>query len=279
MGQNTGIEWTDHTFNPWWGCTKVSPGCAHCYAETWSLRYGHEIWGPQRSRRTFGQNHWQEPLKWNRTALQQGRRRRVFCASMADVFEDNASIVTERAKLWDLISETPMLDWLLLTKRPENMERMTRWGDMWPFNVWAMTSVENQLQANRRVPTIVNVPAVVRGLSVEPLLGPVNLDKWIGSVQWVIVGGESGPRARPMNPYWVRRLRDQCVEAGVPFFFKQWGEWVPFTTEGVDDASHGANWRIMMNRVGKKAAGRLLDSQIWHQLPDPERPGRVASYR
>ncbi len=258
MGKLSEIEWTDHTFNPWWGCTKVSPGCTHCYAETWSNRYGHDIWGPRKSRRTFGEDHWKEPLKWHREALQIGRRMRVFCASMADVFEDNRSVEEERTKLWHLISETPMLDWLLLTKRPENMIRFTPWNGQWPDNVWAMTSVENQEQAEKRIPVILNVPAVVRGLSVEPLIGPVDLEPWLGHIDWVIVGGESGYKARMINSAWVRHVRDQCAAANVAFFFKQWGEWMPTKDE--------SNIEIM-KRVGKKSAGRLLDGCTWDELP------------
>lgn len=270
MGQQSTIEWTDHTFNPWWGCTKVSPGCTHCYAETWSERYGHDIWGPRKSRRTFSEHHWQDPLRWNRSATQQGHRMRVFCASMADVFEDNPSIESERRRLWSLIAETPMLDWLLLTKRPENMLRFTPWKDSWPSNVWAMTSVENQEYADERIPVLSQVPAIVRGLSVEPLLGPVDLRPWLDHIQWVIVGGESGREARPINPLWVRNIRDQCLAANVPFFFKQWGEWSPVTSDTnayeqlllTDN-----NFREHMHRSGKKASGRLLDDKTWDALP------------
>ncbi len=269
MAQQTGIEWTDHTFNPWWGCTKVSPGCANCYAETWALRYGHNIWGQQTHRRTFGKQHWHEPIKWNRLAAKEGRRVRVFCASMADVFEDNPDIESERGKLWSLMHATPMLDWLLLTKRPENMRRIAPWKDNWPLNVWAMTSVEDQKRANHRVPILIQVPAQVRGLSVEPLLGPVNLTPWLKQIQWVIVGGESGRGARPMNPDWVRSIRDQCVEAGVAFFFKQWGEWAPAygDTNVLEMQSEANSWLHQMQRLGKKASGRTFDGQTWNDFP------------
>lgn len=270
MGQQSTIEWTDHTFNPWWGCTKISPGCTHCYAETWSERYGHDIWGPRKSRRTFSEQHWQEPLRWNRLATQQGHRMRVFCASMADVFEDNPSIDSERHRLWSLIAETPMLDWLLLTKRPENMLRFTPWKDPWPSNIWAMTSVENQEYADERIPTLIQIPTIIRGLSVEPLLGPVDLRPWLNHIQWVIVGGESGREARPINPLWVRDIREQCLTAKVPFFFKQWGEWSPITsdTHAFEHLLHTNNdFREYMHRSGKKASGRLLDDKTWDALP------------
>lgn len=260
MGQLSTIEWTNHTFNPWWGCTKISPGCVHCYADTWSRRYGHDIWGPKKPRRTFGEKHWQDPLKWERQADSLGQRKRVFCASMADVFENNKSILSEREKLWELISGTPMLDWLLLTKRPENMMRFSPWESEWPSNVWAMTSVENQEQANKRIPELIKVPAIVRGLSVEPLLNEVDLSPWLDQIQWVIVGGESGHGARQMKVEWVRNLRDQCRKHDVPFFFKQWGEWAPIFTSNDED-------NYQMKRLGKGNAGRILDGQTWNEFP------------
>lgn len=260
MGQYSAIEWTDHTFNPWWGCTKVSPGCKFCYAETLSGRYGHDVWGPRATRRTFGEQHWQEPLKWQRNAQDQSRRMRVFCASMADVFEDSQSLDVERQRLWTLIAETPALDWLLLTKRPEHMQRLTPWGNEWPNNVWAMTSVENQDLAEERIPALLEVPAVVRGLSVEPLLGSVDLTPWLDQIHWVIVGGESGSQARPMQPTWAYHVRDQCRAAGVPFFFKQWGAWSPEVTT--------PNTEPLLIRRSKRSAGRLLEGELWDQLPD-----------
>lgn len=264
MGQKSAIEWTDHTFNPWWGCTKVSPGCVHCYAETLSSRYRYDVFGPRKPRRTFSETYWQEPLKWNRQASHLGTRMRVFCASMADVFEDNSSIEIERQKLWQLVEETPMLDWLLLTKRPENMQRFAPWKDDWPTNVWAMTSVENEEQAHKRIPVLLEVPAIVRGLSVEPLIGPVDLTPWLDNIQWVIVGGESGAGARPMQLEWVRSIRAQCQEANVPFFFKQWGEWIQLENSEPSEL----NISPAMKRVGKKVAGRELDGRTWDGLPD-----------
>ncbi len=261
MGHNSTIEWTDHTFNPWWGCTKVSPGCAHCYAELWAKRYGHSLWGTENPRRTFGEKHWNEPLRWNRHAAQHGQRERVFCASMADVFEDHPSLEVERQKLWQLMQETPMLDWLLLTKRPENIQRFAPWQDNWLPNVWAMVSVENQEQAQRRIPLLLEVPAQIRGLSVEPLIGAVDLTQWLQDIHWVIVGGESGRQARQMNPEWVYQLRDQCVAAKVPFFFKQWGEWGPCLLE---------TGEYTVRRVGKKAAGRIVEGRTWDQIPHRE---------
>lgn len=278
MGEQTGIEWTDHTFNPWWGCAHVSPGCVNCYAETLSKRYGNDVWGKGGKRRFFGDKHWEEPLKWNRKAESEGVRRRVFCGSMMDVFEDRPDLEEPRARLWRLIHDTPHLDWLLLTKRPENVPELAaqfmRIG--LPLNVWLGTSVEDQRRADERIPALLELPAAVHFLSCEPLLGPVNIEAWNapGDLDWVIVGGESGPKARPMHPEWARSLRDQCFEAGIAFFFKQWGAWVPEDTliaSGYDGGYHGltlpSGETLARPTEGKKAAGRLLDGQEWSEWP------------
>lgn len=191
MGKTTEIQWCDATFNPWWGCIKVSDGCKNCYANSLDKRYGGNHWGPNSERRLFGDKHWAEPLKWNKEAQTAGVRKRVFCASMADVFEDREDLEEQRDRLWATIAETPFLDWLLLTKRPENIGDMIPWSDgnpnnwwkadvsMWP-NVWLGTSVENQQAADERIPHLLDVPATVRFLSCEPLLGPVDLGRFIG---------------------------------------------------------------------------------------------------
>jgi protein gp37 len=175
VGEQTSIAWCHHTFNCWWGCSNVSPGCSRCYAHTWAKRTGFDLWGAKGERRTFPEKHWREPLAWNAAAQRAGERRRVFCASMADVFEDHPALPPERAKLWPLIEATPWLDWLLLTKRIENVSGMVPWGESWPENVWIGTSVENQEWADERIPILLKVPAIVRFLSVEPMLGPVTL--------------------------------------------------------------------------------------------------------
>lgn len=267
MGEATSIEWTHHSFSPWWGCTKVSPGCSACYAEAFDKRIGGNHWGPGVERRTFGEKHWNEPKRWNAKAAKLGERHRVFCSSMADVFEAEAP-AGQLDRLWPLIRETPHLDWLLLTKRPERIGASlpADWGQGYA-NVWLGTSVEDQTRAEERIPHLLGVPAVVRFLSMEPLLERVTLNPWlltehgrrlIGAlpgISWVIVGGESGPRARPMHPDWARSLRDQCVSAGVPFLFKQHGE----HRDGV--------------RLGKKAAGRELDGRTWDEYPTPRSAG------
>lgn len=241
MAERTAIGWTDHSFNPWWGCTRVSPGCQHCYAETFSRRVGHSsegskvaLWGKGAERRFFGDKHWADPLKWDRAAAATDRPARVFCASMADVFEDRADLEGERERLFDLIEATPHLMWLLLTKRPQNVLRLApeRWwmdpGE--PSNVWIGTTVEDQQRADERLPHLAAIPAAVRFLSCEPLLGPVDIGSpWLeaGLVDWVICGGESGPGHRLMDLDHARVLRDQCRRWGVPFFFKQVGGATP----------------------------------------------------
>lgn len=260
MGK-TSISWCDYSFNPWWGCAKVSPACTHCYAETFSKRIGLKVWGPDSGRRFFGPEHWLEPERWNRAAKRARTRRRVFCASMADVFEDRPDLEQPRAQLFDVIQRTPWLDWLLLTKRPENITRLWPAGvgapgaHGWP-NVWLGTTVESQDYAKSRIWPLLQTPAAIRFISAEPLLGPLDLDaiealcrEWsrgltIGTyLDWVIAGGESGAHCRPPDPDWFRRLRDQCVDAGIAFHFKQWGGLHP------------------------KANGCELDGREWKEFP------------
>ena len=289
MSENSAIEWTTHTFNPWQGCVKVSEACRNCYAATLAKRFGVE-WGPTARRKFQSESYWQQPLKWNRQAEKTGTRPRVFCASMADVFEwlpshhpDAAQMDAERVRLWNLIHETPALDWLLLTKRPENAKLIAHEDD-WPENVWLGTTVENQEQAEKRIPELLAVNVRVRFLSCEPLLGPVNLralsgctdpDCWNGcmpsGISWVIAGGESGHGARPTHPAWFRSLRDQCQAAGVPFFFKQWGEFVSVSEVAGDGPHHSFPDGATVRRVGKKAAGRTLAGRTWDQFPEVAR--------
>ncbi|MBR9800577.1 DUF5131 family protein [bacterium] len=307
MAENSGIEWTDHTFNPWRGCSKVSAG----------------------TRIVASEAQWKKPLQWNEQAKKAGTRARVFCASLADVFEDwngpirNAkgeSLATfgggyrpaltgddfclltmndVRRRLFSLIDETPWLDWILVTKRPENIRKfwtardcdtcggfgvvqtwcgnvatsLQQTADDCPEcsvidmefrpNVWLLTSVENQEQADKRIPELLKCRDLspVLGLSCEPLLGPVDLfgkfeHEWL--LDWIIAGGESGPNARPMHPDWARSLRDQCQAAGVPYFFKQWGEWLPVGSgsygspnDPTSDVSRNGTTRVSMLRDGR----------------------------
>jgi len=278
MAKNSKIEWTHHTFNPWWGCTKVSAACKHCYAETWAIRLGLDLWGGKTSRRFFSEHHWKEPLRWNEEAKWERQRRRVFCASMADVFENRRELDSWRERLWNLIASTPSLDWLLLTKRPELIARFAPWDKDWPTNVWLGTTVESQRWAEKRIEALLQHPAAVRFVSCEPLLGFLDLRPWLGSqekrgsLHWVIAGGESGAAARPMNPAWAKDLRDQCLTAGIPFHFKQWGHWRPESmpvrsghrTVQVFDTTGRP---VTLIRLGKKASGRDLDGRTWDQFP------------
>jgi protein gp37 len=280
MGQNSKIEWTHHTFNPWWGCARVSPACKYCYADTWAKRVGVDLWGKNGERRFFSERHWGEPLRWNQAAAKAGRRRRVFCASMADIFENRRDLDEWRAKLWPIIERTPWLDWLLLTKRPQHVQSLVPWIGAWPRNVWLGTTAENQKWADRRLDELMRYPAAVRFTSCEPLLGEIDLTRWLApagsgtGLNWVIAGGESGPKSRPMNPAWAEAIRDQCTRSGVPFHFKQWGHWGP---DANGPRSRVATIRmvdrfgnpIQLFKVGKRAAGRLLAGTTWDQVPEP----------
>lgn len=223
MGAVTKIEWCDHTFNPWWGCTQVSPLCDHCYAMMLDVRwYKGAHWGPGAPRRYFGDAHWREPLRWQHAAHAEGRRHRVFCASMADVF-DNEVDPAIRNRLWSLILRTPDLDWILLTKRIGNAPQMLpeNWGAGYP-NVWLLVSVD-QTGVERDVPKLLAIPAVVHGLSIEPQLAPVSLGGFAQPLQWVINGGESGGEARPYHVEWARSLIAECRAAGTAIFVQKLG--------------------------------------------------------
>ncbi len=306
MAENSKIEWTDHTANFWWGCLKVSPGCEHCYAETLSKRIGKSIWGPAATTdREKKKAVWKDIQEWDKKAWRDGVRRRVFVQSMSDFLEDHPQANEIRKEAIRVLENLKWLDVLLLTKRPENAERfLGDWFYGWPEHVWMGTSVENQKYADERIPELLKIPAKIRFLSCEPLLGPINLTEWLSpcsyycdhgseypeghrpersKIDWVIAGGESGPKARPMHPDWVRSLRDQCQEAGVAFHFKQWGEYAPYipredphgkqTVQHVrldglpykpDDFSSALQ---SMARVGKHTAGRLLDGREWNEFP------------
>lgn len=258
MGDQTAIEWTDHTFNAWWGCSRISPACRFCYADRDASRWGHQLWRRNGERRPMSEDYWRKPAKWNRDAEKVGKPAKVFCASMSDVFEDHPQVAPWRDRLWGVIESTPWLTWQLLTKRIENVADMVPWSGDWPRNVWIGCSVETQRFAEQRIPKLLRLTgAAERFVSCEPLLGPLDLtrvklpngalvDALAGdvidprdgviyasapsSVTWVISGGESGPKARPSHPEWFRSLRDQCQRSRVPHLFKQWGEWTPDRT-------------------------------------------------
>ncbi|AMV31745.1 Phage protein Gp37/Gp68 [Pirellula sp. SH-Sr6A] len=342
--ENTKIEWATHTFNPWMGCVKVSPACKYCYAERdMDRRLGIARWGEHGTRVVTGEEYWRKPMKWEREAREKGVRYRVFCASLADVFEDWTGQVHHssgvpmwrmnvpdgndecwgykevlddpntgtplhlddiRRRLFQVIDATPSIDWLLLTKRPENIPRF--WPSLWvshPMpnymghadrmrsryrtNVWLGTSVENQEFGEKRLPELMKCRkfAPVLFLSCEPLLGPVDLRSIANAcrncddiggcdcdypplgIDWVIAGGESGLEARPSHPAWFQGLSEQCKKHNVPFLFKQWGEWLPASQGGNNGAVH--EWpdgEISIN-VGKHYAGRKLDGEVHDEFP------------
>ncbi len=262
MGRETGITWTRSTFNPWRGCQRVSPGCEHCYAETLSKR-NHALlgqWGPPAAGGTrviASPAMWREPLRWNAAAKASGQEHRVFCSSLADVFEALPQLEEPRRWLWTLIVATPHLNWLLLTKRPQNVLGMVppSWlgggGINFPSNVWLGTTVEDKARAQERISHLLRVPAKVRFLSMEPQLELINIAPWLfadmseygkgrarlNQIHWVIQGGESGGQARPFDLDWARHTRDLCADAGVPYFFKQTGANV---VRALESEVHGA---------------------------------------
>lgn len=220
MAENTLIEWATHTFNPWMGCQKVSAACDFCYAEALMDHRYHKVqWGPHGKRIRTSPDNWKKPRAWNKKAKAAGERHRVFCASLAD-WLDNKANPQWRAELAHLIDETPNLDWLLLTKRPENYARLAPWGHA-PRNVWLGVSAEDQAHYNHRWGILQEIPATVRFISYEPALGPLRLNG--RNPDWIICGGESGPKARHMDPQWARNLRDECRTMNVAFFMKQLG--------------------------------------------------------
>ena len=306
MAENSAISWTDHTMNFWWGCSKVGPGCDHCYAETFDRRVGGDYWGPGVPRRLV--KDWSKPRKWQRQAERTGVRPWVFAQSMSDIF-DNEVPYEWRVRALDLVRETPLLRWIFVTKRIGNAAKMLP-AD-WPKNFGhcgLVSTIVNQAEADRDILKLLATPAAWRGLSMEPLLGPVDLTNIGGEgsaksygahgygalwpvetrpgLNWIIVGGESGPGARPMHPAWARSLRDQCANAGVPFHFKQWGEWaIERSVAGGDlggdmrrglvrhvcaDRENDGHFRqgdIYMRRVGRQAAGRLLSGVEHNGMP------------
>lgn len=351
MAKSTGIIWARSTFNAWTGCTKVGPGCDHCYAETMMDKRLHVVqWGPSQPRKRSSPANWKHPLKWNREAPDSefaGRKGfwPVFVNSASDVF-DNEVDPQWRADLFALIRATPNLTWLLLTKRIGNAAGMMEGhltevhsnghGTQYqPWrNVWIGATVVNQEEADRDIPKLLAVPAAKRFLSIEPMLGPIDLmpinkdreinefdvlkpsqweqqitawtdtsDSWEEDfedffglkpaevsgdmhpkIDWVIAGGESGPKARPAHPDWFRSLREQCADAGVPFLFKQWGEWAAaiskpdgqgrytFSLEGLGDFPNNPQWHHYpdgqaMARIGTKAAGNHLDGRQHIEFP------------
>lgn len=334
MSFGTKIAYCHATFNPWMGCTKISTGCQRCFAERWAKRSGMVEWGPGKPRRRTSESYWKQPLKWNKQAEKEATRYLVL-TDLCDPL-DMEIPVGWFTDFLSLILRTPRLDWLFLTKRIDNWrhciarmktygkvsgdERMEYLGDSLSDgikipNLWLGITVCNQAEADRDIPILLSIPAVKHWLSIEPMLGPINITPFIGgkahkcecgwhetelklfpmnrkmyhpncgmftkdydAVKWIVCGGESGVGARPMHPDWVRSVRDQCQSAGVPFFFKSWGEWLP-SGQSVDamydellDSANTHEWPDANPRhsfrIGTKAAGNLLDGQKWEQLPE-----------
>jgi len=224
MAKYSKIQWCTHSFNPWIGCTKVSEACDDCYAEEGDKRWHwtSQGWGPGKPRHRTSAENWKEPLKWDRAAAASGIRARVFCASLSDVFDREVDPAW-RSDLWDLIRQCPHLDWQLLTKRPQLIASYlpSDWGSGWP-NVWLGTSVENQLRADQRIPHLVAVPAVVHFLSVEPLLGAITF-KSLAGIEWIIVGGESGPTPRADGTTMGSGYSSAVQSREHPFLFQAMG--------------------------------------------------------
>lgn len=334
MGQNSNIEWTEQTWNPLAGCTRISPGCQNCYAERMAKRLiamGQEKYqgtvdknGRWTGALNFDVDNWDAPTKRKKPTM-------YFVNSMSDLFHADVP-PNWSMRIWDVMAKTPQHTYQILTKRADVMEQRVKWlVDLYGVlpNVWLGVSVENQQYADERIPHLLQTPAAVRFLSCEPLLGPVSIDLIDGvfydsgmpfpwqklekpGIDWVIVGGESAPNARPMHPNWARSLRDQCKSAGVAFFMKQWGEWIAkpqiatFSTAqdwpdwefhpGWRDVIKGKEWgclgisgkylectttwngrqgnpdddyEVTVYKVGKHAAGRLLDGETWSEFPQP----------
>lgn len=323
MGERSKIEWTDHTWNLWEGCTKYSPGCEHCYAER-DRDHRLEIvqWGPSGTRKVMTDGVIRAPLRWDSEIHKSSvpnRRERVFTMSLGDFFEEwdgpvinhkgsearvredgalvyaldrgrPATFNDLRAIAFKIMESTKNLDYLLLTKRPKNVARMVpkHWMEgHWPSHVWMGVSAEDQNWFDKRIDTLLEIPAAIRFLSCEPLLGSIRLPKKLEGIHWIIAGGESGPKSRPMHPSWPTFLRDQCKEQGIAFHFKQWGDWLPFShwNEQMQPVSkespsqyqqilipethlHGTTQGVVSSyRVGKAKAGRKLWGREHNELP------------
>jgi protein gp37 len=269
MAKITNISWCDSTFNPWIGCTKVSEECRDCYAEITATKPQIDIsWGPGQPRRPASEQTWSEPVKWNAQAIRSGLRKRVFCASMGDVFDHEAPLGA-RARLFELIQATPQLDWLLLTKRPQLIEEQLKEIGVWDLlpmpNVWLGFSAGNQQNFDLRWPIMRKIPAVVRFCSYEPAIGPIVLPQdTVGELDWLICGGETHPekyKGRKMERAWAEGIRDQCLRTGISFFFKQWGNWIP---EGDTHDWYGKTSEVFNEK------GHLLDLVEWAEFPAPK---------
>jgi len=270
MAKDTQISWTDHTFNPWIGCAKVSEECLYCYAEALAGRHPttKTKWGKGKRRRPVSEDAWEKPICWNATAKRDGVRKKVFCASMADIFDPEAP-AESRARLFEMIRETPELDYLTLTKRPEFIKDQLQEIGVWDLlplpNVWLGFSAGNQENFDVRWPIIREIPALVRFCSYEPAIGPIVLPPdTVHHLDWLICGGETHREkymGRRMDPEWARSIRNQCLRKEISFFFKQWGNWLP---DGDTHDWHGKTSTTFSEK------GELLDGMEWQQFPIPK---------
>jgi protein gp37 len=268
MAENSKIQWTHHTFNPWRGCARVSPGCVHCYAETLSKRNPKTLgtWGVDGARVVASDAMWQQPLKWNKAAEKAGERHRVFCASLADVGEDRPDLILPRNRLVNTILATPHLDWLLLTKRPENMRRL--FDDAILERCWVGVTAENQEYADKRCVILRDIPARVRFVSAEPLLGPIDFSG-LGLINWVIVGGESGGGARPFEVSWAHDIIKEAAYVQVPVFMKQLGA-VPLV-----EAARLRYWEWRHVKRDERKLFTEYDDKLWRVHPVDHKGGDV----
>lgn len=300
MGDTTHISWAHHTFNPWEGCTKISPACDNCYAaerDDWLHRGAN--WGKDAERLRHKDAYWNKPAQWDAAARKAGERRRVFCGSLCDILEDRRDLDPVRGRLWETAEATTWIDWLFLTKRPQNARRLfpPGWVDHHPDNpippfLWFGTTVESD-EYLWRIDALKTVPAAVHFLSIEPLLGPMhNLGEYLDGIDWVIVGGESGDNARPMNPEWVRTVIDACQRLRIPVHFKQWGQWEPCgpiledaefiggrsiaaASGGTASLEHGLQTSrfvqidgVVMEKMKKKREIAAIDGREWRDFPE-----------
>lgn len=318
----TKIEWTDETWNPVTGCTPASTGCLNCYAKRMAKRLAGRFGYPEAPHEfdvTLHEDRLIQPIQWKKPRM-------VFVCSMSDLFHEDVPSKFIKRDVWSVMVDAKQHIFQLLTKRPERALELLGNHTPWPSNVWLGVSCENQEQADKRIPLLLATPAAVRFVSLEPLLGAIDVEEWLepnyasiiaeaewepvspddpryNELDWVIVGGESGPGARPMHPQWARDIRDQCREALTPYFFKQWGAWAVKDTYarfcsstgnklpasrcfGVLDPdgtwhAYSTGWNARpedpdtgeayMVRVGKKRAGRLLDGREWNLMPEVAR--------